>query len=372
MLGQASMADRENQLCDRRPESRKRGYESTQGHPKATENRPVLGDLTNNALNLNLAPGKIRKRKPEPAPKVGVVAEEKVNDEIGVNVVAVGVRTGADELPIFSHASLIYQHLHSLEVEVKRRPLSNYMEKVQKDIKPVMREVLIDWLVEVAEEYKFVSDTLYLTVNYIDRYLSCHDLNRNKLQILGVSCMLIAAKFEEISPPHIEDFCYITDNTYTKEEVVDMERSVLKFLDFEMGNPTIKTFLRILTRVAQDEHMFSHLQFDFLCCYLAELSLLEYRCAQYIPSKLAASAIFLSRFILQPNFHPWSRVLQQYTCYKPFELKECVLALHYLQLRAETSAQAVRKKYMDHKFKCVASLNPPSKVPACYFEANSE
>lgn len=79
------------------------------------------------------------------------------------------------------------------QVKVTKRPLSNYMEKVQKDIKPVMREVLIDWLVEVAEEYKFVSDTLYLTVAYIDRYLSSGDLNRNRLQLLGVSCMFIAA-----------------------------------------------------------------------------------------------------------------------------------------------------------------------------------
>ncbi|XP_073156637.1 G2/mitotic-specific cyclin C13-1-like isoform X2 [Henckelia pumila] len=372
------MADRENRLCERIRESRKRVYESTQ----PIEKRTVLGELTNNiapngcGLNLNPGPAKSRKRKPEPAPEkeeVGIVSEEKVDDEIiGVNVAAVGVRADSDELPGICNSSPMYQHLHSLEVKVTRRPLSNYMEKVQKDIKPVMREVLIDWLVEVAEEYKFVSDTLYLTVAYIDRYLSSGDLKRNKLQLLGVSCMLIAAKYEEISPPNIEDFCYITDNTYTKEEVVDMERDILKFLDFELGNPTIKTFLRILTRVAQEEPKFSTLQFDFLCCYLAELSLLEYRCIQYIPSKVAASTIFLSRFILQPNCHPWSQRLQQYTGYKPFELKDCVLALHYLQLKAETSAQAVRKKYMDHKFKCVASLDPPSKVPASYFKVSSD
>ncbi|KZV33210.1 hypothetical protein F511_16244 [Dorcoceras hygrometricum] len=349
------MADKENQLCDRRRDSRKRGYESTLTLPKAIEKRAVLGELTNSItpngcrLNLKQGPGKTRKRKPDPAPSeedVAVVAEEKVNNEIRVNVAAVGVRSGSNELPGTGHASLIYQHLHSLEVNETRRPLSNYMEKVQKDIKPVMREVLIDWLVEVAEEYKFVSDTLYLAVAYIDRYLSSSELNRNKLQLLGVSCMFIAAKFEEVSPPHIEDFCYITDNTYTKEEVVLMERDVLKFLDFEMGNPSIKTFLR-LTKFSIFQ--FSNLQFDFLCCYLAELSLLEYRCIQYIPSKVAASAIFLSRFILQPNFHPWSPVLQQYTGYRPFELKDCVLALHYLRLKAETSTQAIRKKYMDHK-----------------------
>lgn len=67
------------------------------------------------------------------------------------------------------------------------------MERVQEDINQVMRAILVDWLVEVAEEYKLVSDTLYLTVNYIDRYLSAHKLIRNKLQLLGVSCMLVAS-----------------------------------------------------------------------------------------------------------------------------------------------------------------------------------
>jgi hypothetical protein len=54
-------------------------------------------------------------------------------------------------------------------------------------------------------------------------------------------------KYEEISPPHAEDFCYITDNTYTKQELVKMESDILKLLQFELGNPTIKTFLRLYT-----------------------------------------------------------------------------------------------------------------------------
>lgn len=67
------------------------------------------------------------------------------------------------------------------------------MEKVQKDVTVGMREILVDWLVEIVDEYKFVSDTLYLTISYIDRFLSSHALSRNKLQLLGVSSMLIAS-----------------------------------------------------------------------------------------------------------------------------------------------------------------------------------
>ncbi|MFS7955524.1 putative cyclin [Helianthus anomalus] len=72
-------------------------------------------------------------------------------------------------------------------MEVKRRPLANYIEKVQKDVTVNMRGVLVDWLVKVAEEYKLLPDTLYLTVSYIHRFLLVNVLNRQRLQLLGVS-----------------------------------------------------------------------------------------------------------------------------------------------------------------------------------------
>jgi cyclin A len=78
-------------------------------------------------------------------------------------------------------------------VEPKRRPLPDYIEKVQKDISANMRGILVDWLVEVSEEYKLLSDSLYLTISYIDRFLSSNVINRQKLQLLGVSSMLIAS-----------------------------------------------------------------------------------------------------------------------------------------------------------------------------------
>ena len=78
-------------------------------------------------------------------------------------------------------------------MEPKRRPLHDYIEQVQTDVSPNMRGVLVDWLVEVAEEYKLLSNTLYLTISYIDKFLSSNALNMQRLQLLGVSSMLIAA-----------------------------------------------------------------------------------------------------------------------------------------------------------------------------------
>ncbi len=106
------------------------------------------------------------------------------------------------------------------------------MESVQQDVNTSMRGILVDWLVEVAQEYKLVSETLFLAVNYIDRFLSCKVAPRRKLQLVGITCMLVAAKYEEIYAPQIEDFCYITDNTYAREEVLAMEQQVILLLLF--------------------------------------------------------------------------------------------------------------------------------------------
>lgn len=254
-------------------------------------------------------------------------------------------------------------------MEPARRPAANYIETVQTDVTANMRSILVDWLVEVVEEYKLVADTLYLTVSYVDRFLSANPLGRNRLQLLGVAAMLIAAKYEEITPPHVEDFCYITDNTYTKQELVKMESDILKLLDFEMGNPTIKTFLRRFMKSGPEDKKRSSLLLEFLGSYLAELSLVDYSCLQFLPSVVAASAVFLARLTIAPDCNPWSKEMQKLTGYKASELKDCIRAIHDLQLnRKGLSLTAIRDKYKQHRFKCVSTLLPPVEIPASYFQ----
>ncbi|KAK1312059.1 Cyclin-A3-1 [Acorus calamus] len=243
------------------------------------------------------------------------------------------------------------------------------MESVQKDVTKSMRGIVVNWLVEVAEEYSLVPETLYLTISYMDCFLSKHVVNHENLQLLGVSSMLIASRYEEIRPPHVVDFCEVTENTYTKEEVVKMEDDVLECLKFELGNPTIHAFLRRFIRVSLEKCKKPNLKMEFLSNYLAELSLLEYECIRFLPSIVAASAVFLTRFTINPNVHPWNPALQNYTGYQPSVLKDCVLAIHDLQLnRKGSSLIAIKNKYMQHKFKCVAALSSPSEIPPAYFE----
>ncbi|XP_027356133.1 putative cyclin-A3-1 [Abrus precatorius] len=267
------------------------------------------------------------------------------------------------------YISDIYKYLRTMEMQRKRRPRTDYIEKVQREVTANMRGILVDWLVEVAEEYKLLSDTLHLSVSYIDRFLSVNPVTKSRLQLLGVSSMLIASKYEEITPPRVEEFCSITDHTYDKAEVVKMEADILKSLNFELGSPTVNTFLRRFAGVASKDQKNSNLQIEFLGSYIAELSLLDYNCIRFLPSIVAASVIFLARFIIWPDVHPWTSSLCECSGFKPAELKECVLILHELYLlRKATSFQAVREKYKQHKFKCVANLPSSPYVPNHYFE----
>ncbi|GMP94710.1 hypothetical protein CsSME_00044059 [Camellia sinensis var. sinensis] len=271
------------------------------------------------------------------------------------------------------YAPDIYNNLRVMELD--RRPSVNYMEMLQQDINPNMRGILIDWLVEVSEEYRLVPDTLYLTVNLIDRFLSQNHIEKQKLQLLGVACMLIASKYEEICAPRVEELCFITDNTYMREEVLKMESQVLNLLGFQLSVPTTKKFLRRFIQASQVSYKVPCVEMEFLANYLAELTLVEYRFLRFFPSLIAASAVFLARWILSQSDHPWvciNPTLERYTGYVTSDLKGTVLALQELQLNTEgCSLNAIREKYRQQKFKSVATLTSPERVESVFLKFNN-
>ena len=122
--------------------------------------------------------------------------------------------------------------------ESKFLPKANYME-YQSDINEKMREILFDWLIEVHKKFKLSENTLYITGNLIDRFTEKKpELKRTKYQLLGVSAMFIASKYNEIYSPESKDYSYITDDAFTKKEVVEMEMEILKELNYTITFPT--------------------------------------------------------------------------------------------------------------------------------------
>jgi hypothetical protein len=113
-----------------------------------------------------------------------------------------------------------------------------------------MRAVLVDWLIQVHLKFHLLQETLYLGIQIIDAYLNLHNVPKMQLQLVGVSAMFVACKYEEMYVPAIEDFVYMTDNTYTKSEIRQMEISILKTLDFMFTKPLPIHFLRRFSKAA--------------------------------------------------------------------------------------------------------------------------
>ena len=163
----------------------------------------------------------------------------------------------------------IYAYLRT--VEIKNALPEQFLRLHQTEVNEKMRCILVDWLVDVHMRFKLLQETLFMTVDILDRFLACHTVSRSKLQLLGVTSMLIASKYEEMYPPEVRDFVYITDNAYTTAEIFKMEALVLRVLDFDLGNPVSLHFLRRCSRAA-----LADTQIHTLAKYLLELKMGSY------------------------------------------------------------------------------------------------
>lgn len=233
-------------------------------------------------------------------------------------------------------------------------PRVDYME-MQADLTPKMRTILIDWLVEVHMKYKLRSETLHLAVNLIDRHLTRSTVMRKKLQLVGVVAMFIASKFEEINPPELHDWVYITDKAYTKEDVLVMECTMLTALSFQIVVPTAAHFFPGL--VAANGCNDVHSQ---LAQYIIELALMEIRMIQYPPSHTVSAALLLSNEILGRS-PVWPTSMVQRSRQSEAGLRPCVDLLRQLYeadkaLAPGAQLQAVHKKFSSKEHHSVATM----------------
>lgn len=83
-----------------------------------------------------------------------------------------------------------------------------------------VRAVLVDWILNIHMKFKLLPETLFITINLIDRFLSVHSVSKDNIQLLGVSALLIATKYEEIYPPTVKDFVYISKNSFTADSIL--------------------------------------------------------------------------------------------------------------------------------------------------------
>ncbi|KAG5250230.1 hypothetical protein OIU77_026220 [Salix suchowensis] len=230
------------------------------------------------------------------------------------------------------------------KAEISGCPPPNYMAQ-QFDINERMRGILIDWLIEVHYKFELMEETLYLTVNLIDRFLAVQPVARKKLQLVGVTAMLLACKYEEVSVPVVEDLILISDKAYSRKEVLDMEKLMVKTLQFNLSVPTPYVFMRRFLKASQCDT-----KLELLSFFIVELCLVEYDMLKYPPSLLAAAAIYTAQCTISGT-KQWSKTNEFYTSYSEEQLGECSrLMVNFHRNSGTGKLTGVHRKYSTSKF----------------------
>ncbi|KAI4144663.1 MAG: hypothetical protein L6R39_004093 [Caloplaca ligustica] len=232
------------------------------------------------------------------------------------------------------------------DLEIKMLPNAHYMDN-QAEIQWSMRSVLMDWLVQVHHRFALLPETLFLCVNYIDRFLSCKVVSLGKLQLVGATAIFVAAKYEEINCPSVQEIVYMVDGGYTVDEILKAERFMLSMLQFELGWPGPMSFLRRISKA--DDY---DLETRTLAKYFLELTIMDERFIGSPPSFLAAGAHCLARMMLKKGH--WSSAHTYYSNYTYAQLYSLILLIVECCEDPRKHHAAIFDKYTDKRYKRAA------------------
>ncbi|KAL5475410.1 hypothetical protein EMCRGX_G025223 [Ephydatia muelleri] len=252
-----------------------------------------------------------------------------------------------DPLSSSEYAIDIFSYMRARE---DRFVVHQYLDH-QPDITASMRTILVDWLIEVQENFELFHETLYLAVKLVDLFLQKKEVKREYLQLVGATSMLIASKFEELSPPLVDDFLYLCDDAYTREELIKTETEILQLLGYDINIPVAYRFLRRFARAAD-----ASLETHTLARYIAESTLQEYQFVGVKPSLIAASAMYLA--LRMNKLGGWTPTLYHYSGYTVADMLPCAKSLNALLKAALGNTATVRSKYSHEVFFKVALIAP--------------
>mmetsp|Transcript_22766 Transcript_22766/g.56420 ORF Transcript_22766/g.56420 Transcript_22766/m.56420 type:complete len:469 (+) Transcript_22766:274-1680(+) len=269
----------------------------------------------------------------------------------------IDARDAHDPLSVTDYVEDMYRHFRWKEEDssCNRMYMGRADEGKQPHINETMRCILVDWLIEVHYKFKLFPETLYLTVNILDRFLSetPEIVTKRDLQLVGVTSLLVSAKYEEMYVPELRDLTYICDGAYTEAKILRMEEKILKTLQYNVTVPTPHTFLIRFLKAAKADKLMAQ-----LACFLLDgtlLSLEKLTCI-WRPSQLAAAAILLAR--RQVGRHNWSPTLVAYSQYREEDVMPVARSLlenkHRLQKNSEL--MALNKKYSKTKYGKVSHI----------------
>ncbi|XP_064935131.1 G2/mitotic-specific cyclin-2-like isoform X2 [Musa acuminata AAA Group] len=278
------------------------------------------------------------------------IKEVAMDDLVIETLPSIDICDSNNPLAVVEYVEDIYSFYRQTEVTSCVSP--DYMSQ-QFDINEKMRAILIDWLIEVHYKFELMEETLFLTVNIIDRFLARQTVARKKLQLAGVTAMLLACKYEEVSVPVVEDLILISDRAYTREEVLEMEKLIVNTLQFNMSVPTPYVFMRRFLKAAEADR-----KLELLSFFIIELCLVEYKMLKFRPSLLAAAAIYTAQCSLR-GLKYWTKTSELHSNYSEDQLLECSrLMVDFHHKAGLGKLTGVHRKYTTLKYGCTAKSEP--------------
>lgn len=273
------------------------------------------------------------------------LSSESHSSKLLKQITNIDVNDHLNPLLVSEYVDDIYEYLNSMETQL---PIRKDYLKESVEVKSKMRTILIDWINEIHGQFNMAVETFFLAVAMIDRYLQTTNVARRKeLQLIGVTALFTATKYEDMYPLDVADFAFITDNTYNKREILEMEKKILYALNFELGRPLPIQFLRRFSKAAfvdYKQHGFAK--------YVIELTAIDYNLCHVMPSKIAAASLLLTMMLSQGvlDWGLWKPTLEHYSKYTADDLKDTVKVIAELVKNANGKLKAVYKKYSTSKF----------------------
>lgn len=245
-----------------------------------------------------------------------------------------------DPLMVAEYSNDIFDYLY--ELEKKYMPNADYMDD-QKDLEWQQRGLLMDWLVEIHSKLHLLPETLYLATNIIDRFMTLRVVSLDKIQLVGVTALLLAAKYEEVFPPVLHHFSYLTGGNFDDNDILSAEKFVLQVLEFQLSYPNPLNFLRRISKA--DNYDVQSRSFGK---YLLEISIVEHRMICYPPSMHAAAAMYVARHIM--NRPEWDANLAHYSGDYEESAIRPVAGYIVKYLAAPVEHEALFKKYAGKRY----------------------
>ena len=243
-----------------------------------------------------------------------------------------------------------YTNLLKEERTLIVKPIYGYMAS-QTDINIKMRAILVDWIIEMHDKFNFKPQTLFQTIWLIDTYLSLKYIKRSDFQLLGLGCMYISCKYHEIFYPVLKDFIEITDGAYKKEDLLRIEKDILKTINYNIQPPSQEDFYNLISKAFD----FGEKQI-FLGKFFMENSLIDYNMIKYPPSVIAVSCCYIvMKFFKIENYKKLYSTRIIYDKCPQKIIKDAARELCFLVKNLNNSEfKAIKKKYSNEKYCNVA------------------